>query len=214
METKTLDGLLPDDFKEGLRNRLNRLSHNFERSKRSLTYKRDLPLIGFRAWYWNWSPKGGKLESISSYGTSWPYGKILRAEHTKETEHFDCNCTCGIYSLYSLEELHKLLVREYAELLVSGAVECWGKIEMHEIGMRAEYARPIAILKIDELFRKINKRETQKLGWTNEFEKAYLDLIQGEAYQAANTYSLPLLSWEALKIYVGERGNLVQRKDV
>ena len=53
----------------------------------------------------------------------------------------DPECVCGIYALFAPEPLRR---REQLSR-VSGAVVVWGRLEIHEAGMRAEFARIVAL---------------------------------------------------------------------
>ena len=53
----------------------------------------------------------------------------------------DPGCVCGIYALFTP---HRPRGRERLAL-VRGAVVLWGRIELHQRGMRAEFARIVAL---------------------------------------------------------------------
>ena len=53
----------------------------------------------------------------------------------------DPECVCGIYALFAPESLR----RRDRLSRVSGAVVVWGRLEVHDAGMRAEYARIVAL---------------------------------------------------------------------
>ncbi|HYM57378.1 MAG TPA: hypothetical protein VES79_05390, partial [Solirubrobacteraceae bacterium] len=53
----------------------------------------------------------------------------------------DPGCVCGIYALFTP---HRPGGRERLAL-VRGAVVLWGRIELHQRGMRAEFARIVAL---------------------------------------------------------------------
>jgi hypothetical protein len=53
----------------------------------------------------------------------------------------DPECVCGIYALFSAESAR----RRDRLSRVAGAVALWGRLEIHEAGIRAEFARIVAI---------------------------------------------------------------------
>ncbi len=54
----------------------------------------------------------------------------------------DPRCVCGIYALFGPESVR----RRDRLSRVSGAVVVWGRLEVHEAGMRAEFARIVALV--------------------------------------------------------------------
>lgn len=64
------------------------------------------------------------------------------------------DCECGIYAYHRLEQvfnrqhfLGALMTSMHERLpLVVGAAQLWGKLEIHQSGIRAEYAKPIMFI--------------------------------------------------------------------
>lgn len=58
------------------------------------------------------------------------------------------DCSCGLYAWHAGHRGHWLTRRMASQSLrtVVGVVEAWGRIELHPMGFRAEFARPIAFL--------------------------------------------------------------------
>lgn len=104
------------------------------------------PVIGYRVW----RIRDGDL--VSQYTDVRWAGGPLRAECLSElyrrgpglhpTPAPDPKCSCGIYAYFRPSER---LGASSDSPLVLGAVVLWGRIEVHRSGMRAEWARPVAI---------------------------------------------------------------------
>ena len=67
------------------------------------------------------------------------------------------NCTCGLYSMHpwpeqTAEVAGSLLAGDDLAIPVMGVVEAWGRIEVHEDGFRAEYARPHSLVLFTDSF--------------------------------------------------------------
>ncbi len=62
------------------------------------------------------------------------------------------DCSCGLYAFHPWscqpDRTHRKRgpFRESGEFRVTGVIQAWGRIELHEDGFRAEKARPIAIV--------------------------------------------------------------------
>ena len=61
------------------------------------------------------------------------------------------DCTCGLYSMHPWPEQTSEIARSLLggsdlAIPVMGIVEAWGRIEVHEDGFRAEYARPHSLV--------------------------------------------------------------------
>lgn len=50
-------------------------------------------------------------------------------------------CSCGIYAYHQVGSM----INDVASDLVGGAVLCWGRIVIHREGLRAQFARPLAL---------------------------------------------------------------------
>jgi hypothetical protein len=100
------------------------------------------PAIGFRTW--------------RVYGTDRLLSPVSRdhrmRDHWMPGESFaaycealgdgcpHCDCVCGVYAFRDLRHLPSP-----QPLHVTGAVALWGRIVEHELGFRAEHARPVAL---------------------------------------------------------------------
>lgn len=108
------------------------------------------PIVGFREWVivgdeiysplartvWDDQPMQAEcLARCHRAGGLWRHAE----EHDGPAP--DRNCVCGIYALFAPH-----LPRRRHELTrVGGAVVVWGRVEVHETGMRAEFARIVAL---------------------------------------------------------------------
>jgi hypothetical protein len=122
------------------------------------------PVFGFRAW----SVHGtGSLRSrfgaerwepgadFTAHCKAWPDGPCPH-----------CDCVCGVHAFRDLRHLKSWRGGTH----VTGAVALWGRIIEHELGFRAEHARPVALI-----------------------ESHY-------AQRVADVYGLPVLSRESLDL--------------
>jgi hypothetical protein len=101
------------------------------------------PIIGFRQWRLH----DGVLSSVWT-DDAWDRG-LLRARCRADV--CDCcagvreapgpECTCGVYAWHRQVPLGASATRE----LVAGAVALWGALQIHPTGMRAQFARIVAL---------------------------------------------------------------------
>lgn len=89
--------------------------------------------------------------SAVSHDVLWPQERPLVAEcHRSHSDHEPPagDCTCGIYALHpTVEALEDHWhVGESERGAIIGLVECWGRIEVHAEGFRAEHARVHSII--------------------------------------------------------------------
>lgn len=103
------------------------------------------PIIGYRSW----KVVGGKLHSPMSTGC-WEVGvnqaecRGLSLDKQQATHKAPAHeCRCGLYAYYSPQKAVGVSVPYAFDVI--GAVRCWGTIELHGIGMRAEYGEVIAL---------------------------------------------------------------------
>jgi hypothetical protein len=98
------------------------------------------PIVGFR----QWRLADGRLRSLYS-GIPW-HGPEMRASciwghHDQDNSPANA-CSCGIYAYYEpCPRTASACTRDF----VAGAVVVWGRIELHVKGMRAQYARVVAL---------------------------------------------------------------------
>lgn len=98
------------------------------------------PVVGFR----QWRLTEGGLRSLYS-GVRW-HSREFRASCALGDR--DCHsspaktCSCGIYAYYDpCPRTASAGTRDF----IGGAVVLWGRIELHATGMRAQYARVVAL---------------------------------------------------------------------
>ena len=110
----------------------------------------------------------GSMALCGLNGSAWMIGgEPTRAECSPFTRNYGCrgerghapapDCTCGLYSMHpwpeqTSEVAHSILYGSDLAIPVMGIVEAWGRIEVHEDGIRAEYARPHALVLFTESF--------------------------------------------------------------
>jgi hypothetical protein len=97
------------------------------------------PIIGYR----QWRLVGPALTSLFN-DTRWD--RMQLSARCDSREHHpevvpDHACSCGIYAYYDPCPRTASLTRD----LVAGAVVMWGRVELHRTGLRAEYARIVAL---------------------------------------------------------------------
>lgn len=105
------------------------------------------PLIGHRCW--KYSTRDGELRSVVR-GTVWPAGRKLTAECLRPRpeglppcEHPPGDdCGCGIYAWLEPGDVRRLLHIEPLVIPVWGSCSLWGRVHVHESGIRAEHAYP------------------------------------------------------------------------
>jgi hypothetical protein len=151
--------------------------------------------VGYRVW----RPDGGKLVS-PFFPTAWPQSTRLEAVCLDEPASFlpghrpiahqreptapppVANCGCGIYAYHDVARM----LGAIHPPLIGGAVLCWGRITIHPEGIRAQFARPIALC----------------------FPEPWLraDRTQSPLTGVAAGYRIPLLESSYLVSYAGEFG--------
>jgi hypothetical protein len=121
------------------------------------------PVLGYRVW----RVRDGLLHPWCQHGP-WPAGEAqpARCLSTGTTHAAPASgCHCGFHALHSLDaKLGSFSAREYATSAdgrhmgvfgrvqgwvgwVAGAVVAWGRLEVHANSFRAEYAKPVAIIR-------------------------------------------------------------------
>jgi hypothetical protein len=118
------------------------------------------PAVGYRLWRVDpedsWTRN--QLQSLVSE-TLWPPREKLRAECRRRQAWFTSrhhapeahapaasplpDCTCGIYAWHEVTTMMRTQRDE--PLAFGGAVLCWGRIVIHPEGLRAQFARPLAL---------------------------------------------------------------------
>jgi hypothetical protein len=121
------------------------------------------PFYGWRSWI----VRRDRLSSLY-VPTLWPVDRPLRAECLvgdtegfrpaswlphNQSESVTCskcpalNCTCGIYAGTVLGEVRQVSYARSHLHLAFGIVQGWGRVVEHESGWRAEFGRPVALLR-------------------------------------------------------------------
>ena len=104
------------------------------------------PLFGLRTWS-AVGAQGSERLAAPHRGTAWPDGgEWLAATCGRDPEHAApaAGCACGIHAWHPSRASAKKVLGMRWE--IPGVVECAGAIEVHEEGLRAERARPYALL--------------------------------------------------------------------
>jgi hypothetical protein len=117
------------------------------------------PLIGYRAWL---ADRDGRLRSLALTNVWWTTGTQPAARCHKPIHGFDgadlgdpphaADHPCGYHAYNTLADLLAHAadadVRRSTDLtVVRGVIEGGGRTQEHELGWRAQYALPVAILR-------------------------------------------------------------------
>ncbi len=93
------------------------------------------PLVAFRLWE---VASGPQLRSAAG-GQLWEVG-WTRAQCSRGHRAARLSCSCGFYGYFDLRSTHQVS----NEVQVLGAALAAGLVQVHDLGLRAEYMRPIA----------------------------------------------------------------------
>ncbi len=108
------------------------------------------PIVGFRQWVvvgdeiysplarTAWGNDPMQAECLARCRRA---GGLWRRPSEHDGPAPDPDCVCGVYALFAPESLR----RRDRLSRVSGAVVVWGRLEVHETGMRAQFARIVAL---------------------------------------------------------------------
>lgn len=108
-------------------------------------------LTAFRAWKWT-SMKDGRI-ILGSVAVQDEWKPLLRHEalcgdlRIDQSYHDNLlNCQCGIHSYKDMQNV----LKQYGnpESYIYGEIALWGRIAIHELGYRAQYGYPLAILRL------------------------------------------------------------------
>lgn len=87
----------------------------------------------------SWEPGGAP--TVAACGAGW-----LRRLHRSPGHR----CGCGLYALHpspkSASEVFRVEDGHRLPAEIAGLVEAWGRVEVHETGFRAQFARPVALI--------------------------------------------------------------------
>jgi hypothetical protein len=111
------------------------------------------PFVGYRAWNWNeegitslnnvwWKPKVAHVATCTRevLGRSLLYsGVTVTTEDQSHAAPVE-GCTCGVYAGINLEHLGN--DTDYLHRGIHGEVSLWGRVFVHTLGWRAQYAYP------------------------------------------------------------------------
>lgn len=119
--------------------------------------KLSAPIVGWRAWFVSRdSPHRLHPVNFSGIPHAWPvdrpYQAVCLAYGLEKQVHSapDPLCSCGIYACDSIVCLQRETHIEPLlpdQILVCGAVRCWGRGVRHEHGWRVGYARPLGLIR-------------------------------------------------------------------
>ncbi len=166
-----------------------------------------IPAVGYRLWRVDpadgWL--AGRLQSLVAE-TLWPTrerlqsvceGHLAPARSLWRLHELDRGtprgaplpeCTCGIYAYHEIRPMLReisITVRD-EPLRLGGAVLCWGRIVIHPEGIRAEYARPLALCLPPAL---------PVTAWA-----------EARVHEVARAYAVPVLAPEPMIRYAQEFG--------
>jgi hypothetical protein len=144
------------------------------------------PVVGFR----DWRVTGDGLESPRT-GTVWGSRVIQATCHPRNVEDFVLPpheaphpaCNCGVHASHRLnDQAAKVDYRG-----VSGIVSLWGLIQVHDEGMRAQYARVEAL----GVYARWTRRQRDAV--LEVADRLGCDLVElGDLAEAAARYGAPL----------------------
>ena len=97
------------------------------------------PVVGFRAWTFGADARLRPVDFGASVVDAWAVG-ATSAVCTTSHPAPDAACTCGLHAQ------HALPAGADSPWRVLGAVQLWGRVVVHERGLRAAHARPLALL--------------------------------------------------------------------
>lgn len=84
--------------------------------------------------------------------TVWPTGPVSAecSAHLHRGTHVPGpECSCGFYAHHLADVDHEMLAESHEIDQALGVIEAWGRIEVHETGVRAEHVRLVALLADD-----------------------------------------------------------------
>lgn len=110
--------------------------------------ERALPIIGFRGWIVVTEKRVGVKLGSTGVGAFWQpttnkAGCLADGDVEGRHEAPSADCHCGFYLMRRLDDV----IPYTGDEAVYGAVVAWGRIIEHTDGFRAEYARPLALVK-------------------------------------------------------------------
>ena len=155
------------------------------------------PAVGFRLWRIEEMLTGPRLASPYRHSVWVPHvaleaecreeaGNGLPKAHRQASRMAPLSdCSCGIYAYHEAERM----LDGIADGLVGGAVLCWGRVVIHNEGLRAQFARPLALAATEPIFVETHDRNVRRL---------------------AAAYGVPLLTDSHLGLYAREFGESVK----
>lgn len=152
------------------------------------------PAIGFRVWgidemltrprlvspfrYSPWRPRTALQAECKVEPSD---GKLAKAHRQEPNAPPPVEaCSCGIYAYHDAERM----VNGMTAGTVGGAVVCWGRLTIHPEGLRAQFARPLALC-MPEIYNQSTLTALIRLG---------------------ASYGIPLLEVSHIALYASEFG--------
>ncbi len=116
------------------------------------------PIHGLREWpIYTVAGGDGLWLGTTAAPVLWPKDRPAKAECTRcdASDHAPParNCSCGLYALHPIAPAARRFLNARAGGAAGmsvGLIKAWGTIEVHEDGFRAEYARPEALILVED----------------------------------------------------------------
>lgn len=187
------------------------------------------PVVGFRYWRMNRGEKtstrlgDGKVYTPRLRGVThqyhWPFDGVVKAECKKKGDQIEgpheapeFHCQCGFYGYYDFATmLDKPAMFGRHTKIAMGIVLGWGRTTIHELGFRAQYARPIALLRTPDSWFRETEEKPEVLPWAT-FETEHikylehLDLLD----RIAEAYSIPVIDTAEASRFAQEHGTPIR----
>ena len=113
-------------------------------------------IIGYRCWRISVSKGSDPFHLMSLFTRSrWPLiqpvmasclpipGNATRTPHGADYLVPAFDCSCGIYAYHHPEQMLQML--DLKNNICGGSIVCWGRVIVHDTGVRAQYARLLAL---------------------------------------------------------------------
>src|SRR3712207_2164135 len=122
------------------------------------------PIVGFRQWTFDrdglLAPTSDGYDVLPHWNPEGPTVAACPADRYGLHAAPIPACGCGLHARYSLDDRR---LRHLGLWRLIGAIVAWGRIELHEESFRAQYARPIALLRDpDEAYPDLRDRTAER----------------------------------------------------